>query len=502
MPTAAVRQHRKAPIQLAQYQSAVLAAKKPDPLSLLADDPEPAGLLVPAVPTAGNSSTPDQQGGDSGPYDASRLRPELLPASAQDFSRSSELEFGISEQGLTLAALEQMAAQYNPTIAQASAGVGKALGIHEQVGFKPNPSIGYFGEEIGNDDSAGLQGIFVSQTIVRGNKLQLNREVVSHDVRWARLQYDAQTFRVRNDIRVQFFKTLATQKRLELAREFSKVAQQGVTISKELVAAKEAARPDVLQSEIQLSEAQLAIRQTEIELQAAWNELVSITGICDLPQTRLIGDLAAPKRTREFESTFAEISAQSPLLAAACARVARAHANIRRQKAQTFPNLNAQLGAGHDNGTGDEFANVQLSMPIPIHNANEGNIRAAQAEYCEAIQNERRIQLQIRRELARAMQEYEVAKATVEQYESTVIPKAKESLELLLLAQESGEFDFLRVFTARRTFFDVNQRYVIALSQLAQADTRIEGLLLSGGLSKMVNYDASDELRGQALSGQ
>ena len=100
------------------------------------------------------------------------------------------------------------------------------------------------------------------------------------------------------------------------------------------------------------------------------------------------------------------------------------------------------------------------------------------------------------------MREYTVAAATVRQYESTILPKASESQQLISEAYAVGEFDFLRVLTARRMFFDANLRYVAALGDLAVANVAIDGLLLSGGLSSVVSYDGDDALRGQALSGQ
>lgn len=151
--------------------------------------------------------------------------------------------------------------------------------------------------------------------------------------------------------------------------------------------------------------------------------------------------------------------------------------------------MTTQLGAGYYNGTGQGFINLQLGVPVPIHNKNQGNIQAAQAELCEANQNVQRIRMAIRQDLARVMREYNVA-------------EAKEALELTVEARDAGEFDFLRVLTARRAYFDANLKYVSALAQLAQATSKLDGLLLMGGLSSVASYDGDDGLRGQALSGQ
>ena len=129
-------------------------------------------------------------------------------------------------------------------------------------------------------------------------------------------------------------------------------------------------------------------------------------------------------------------------------------------------------------------------------------MRAAQAEYCAATHNVQRIRQSIRRELARVMREYNVAEATVQQYERAILPKAEETLKLMKEARDAGEFDFLRVLTARRAYFDANLKYVAAMGRLAQANAKIDGLLLTGGLSNVVTYGAGDDLRGQALNGQ
>ncbi|QEG01519.1 Cobalt-zinc-cadmium resistance protein CzcC precursor [Stieleria maiorica] len=408
----------------------------------------------------------------------------------------------MGESGLTLEAIERLALANNPAIQQAIAASARAGGIRTQVGLKPNPTIGYFGEEIGNDGAGGLHGAFVSQTFVRGDKLAWNRQVHGHDVNAMNWQIETQRQRVLTDIRLAFYDALAAQKRLQLARDFRSVAKEGVTVSDERVNAKIGTRPDVLQSEIQLNEVDLSIQQAEFELSAALNELAALAGVPDLGTTALIGDLDVAVNARDAETEFAQIVAMSPQLAAAQARVDRARANIQRQQVQPIPNVTANLGAGGDDGTGNAFANVQLSLPVPVHNKNQGNIRAAQAEYCAATQNVQRIRQSIRRDLAQVMREYNIAQATVQQYENSILPKADETLKLMQEARDAGEFDFLRVLTARRAYFDANLKYVAAMGRLAQANAKIDGLLLTGGLSNVVTYSVGDDLRGQALSGQ
>jgi len=58
------------------------------------------------------------------------------------------------------------------------------------------------------------------------------------------------------------------------------------------------------------------------------------------------------------------------------------------------------------------------------------------------------------------------------------------------------------VLVARRTYFETNLSFVQGRADLATANAKIDGLLLSGGLNAPANYDRDDSLRGQALNGQ
>ncbi|MCH2209935.1 MAG: TolC family protein [Fuerstiella sp.] len=402
----------------------------------------------------------------------------------------------------TLSTLQDLALQNNPAIQQASAAAGRADGIHNQTGLRPNPTLGYSAEEIGNGGSAGLHGLFVSQMFVRGEKLAWNRQVVGHEVQMLRWSKNIQRQRVLTDVRLHYITVLVAEQRLDLMHAFRQVARQGVRISRQRVAAKFAGRPDILQSEIQLSQVDLAIKQTELQREAAWQQLAVVVGLPNLARQTLQGNLELSSRTMDLDNTLAELLAHSPQFTAARHRVSRAQANLRRQQVQKIPNITARLGTGHDAETDSAYANVQLSIPIPVHNRNQGNVHAAWAEYCEATQNIRRLKMQIRRDLTVQMLDYQSAKSAVEQYRDVILPKAKETLNLMKQAQAGGEYNFLRVLTARRALYDASIEYVDARSKAAVADATIDGLLLVNGLNHPVSTSLSTGLRGQALSQQ
>ena len=59
-----------------------------------------------------------------------------------------------------------MALSRNPTLSQANADVHAAEGMKKQSGLYPNPTVGYYGDEIrGGSYRSGKQGGFINQTM-------------------------------------------------------------------------------------------------------------------------------------------------------------------------------------------------------------------------------------------------------------------------------------------------------------------------------------------------
>jgi len=412
-----------------------------------------------------------------------------------------EAREAVAGPGLTLEMIEQLALQNNPSISQASASAGKASGFRQQVGAYPNPNIGYSGQQLadaGTDQHLG----YVEQELVTAHKLKLNQRVLDQEVQSQLWEVEAQRFRVLTDVRQHFYAALAAQQRRDLAMNFQQVVSEGVRIAELRRQALEGSVPEVLQTEIQLNEVELIQQRAEIAYQAAWQQLISVAGVPSLAPTPLIGVLRVPSDQKDWDATYLQMVGSNPSIQAARSRIARAIANMNRQEVQAIPNLQTLTSAGYDYGSDNSMIQVQMGFALPIFNQNLGNISAAQAEYCRATHDVRRLELSLQSQLARAAQQYDSAAVTVERYETQILPKARQTLELSEKAYSAGEFGFLQVLVARRTFFDSNLQYNQALLELADAKWLIDGMLLNGGLNEASDTQLDDGLRGQTLSGQ
>ncbi|QDT07579.1 Cobalt-zinc-cadmium resistance protein CzcC precursor [Rubripirellula lacrimiformis] len=474
------------------------------------------GITAVATPVPGNAAdwfqadlasesavTPDIDRTGAGiPEQSLRIDPVVIdPIDSPSFDPADTASASDQFSGYSLADIESIALQNNPTIRAANAIAAKSEALRYQVGIRPNPILGYFGQQLG-DESTDQHGLFIEQEFVRGDKLAINRQVLGHTAAAQHSETMTQKQRVLTDIRIRFYEAMAAQQQRDATLDFAKVANRGVEVAVDRRGAQEGTLIEVLQAKTLLSEVKLAAQQADAVHRGAWRDLASIAGLPEQTPMHLNDTLAKPDGVPDWELVYQEIVASSPEIAVANSIVCEKQSLLKRQKVQMKPNVTAQLGAGYDNGTNSGMINLQLSAPIPVWNQNSGNISAAYADYSRASENVKRIEQQIRSRLARTSQDFDSAWAAVNQYETEIIPQARESLELSEEAYEAGELEFLQVLIVRRSFYESTIRMIQARGNLAQASAKIDGLLLTGGLDTPQDYTDGDGIRGQSFGGQ
>ncbi|HMO16139.1 MAG TPA: TolC family protein [Pirellulaceae bacterium] len=146
---------------------------------------------------------------------------------ARNFDWILEASSTNSKRSYSLAEIEDLALQNNAALGVALANIDKSSALRYQVGLRPNPTLGYSGQQM-FDRGTDQHGIFVEQEFVRGNKLELNRRVLVFTQQAQTAEHEAQCYRVLTDVRIRFFQAIAAQKQLAAAEAFAEVAQQGV----------------------------------------------------------------------------------------------------------------------------------------------------------------------------------------------------------------------------------------------------------------------------------
>lgn len=384
----------------------------------------------------------------------------------------------------SLAQLEQMALAANPALRQAAGRIDSLRGKWVQVGLYPNPNAGYLASEVGNDGRGGQQGGFVSQTIITGGKLHLSREIVAQEIIMAEQQLAVMEQRVLTDIRMAYYDALAAQTKESIAADLVSLANKAVSTTEELIKAEEVGRHVLLQAEVEVNAARIAQQQAETQRRAAARRIAALTGDAHADDIRVAGSLNGVDEEIAFDEALSTIATASPEIAAAWAELGRAQAALDRASVQYKPDIDANLSVQYDNASEYTIAGVQISIPLPIYDRNQGGVQQAIGEIVVAEQRMQRVQVGLQTRLAPVYADYAAARFQVDQYRREVLPKAKENYELLESAYKAGEIDFLSLLTAQRTYFQSNLAYIEALRQLRLKQAEMKGLLLSTSLEQ------------------
>jgi cobalt-zinc-cadmium efflux system outer membrane protein len=397
----------------------------------------------------------------------------------------------LNKGGLRLEDLEQMAPAGNPTMAQVQANLRIATGLTRQAGLYPNPTIGYYGDEIrGGDIGGGKQGGFVSQTIVLGGKLRAARRVAELQANEAETSVQAQRLRILNNVRVLFYQVLATQRLVEVRQNLAQLAGDAAQTSGQLANVGQADRPDVLQAEVEQQQANVSLRIAQQNLQASWRILASVVGKPGLPPAPLAGDLDAIPDLR-FEECEATMLRESPEVKLAQQAVERAEASLVQARKAPIPDLQVTGILVQDyeplettrKPTGLQ-GGAQIGVQLPIFNRNQGNVAAAKGEIESAKQDLARLKLQLERELASMFRDYDSARLIVEQYKAEMLPRAQKAYELYQTNYRGMAAAYPQVLISQRTLFQLEADYVQALENAWQSSLAIRGFGLMDGLSE------------------
>jgi cobalt-zinc-cadmium efflux system outer membrane protein len=274
-----------------------------------------------------------------------------------------------------------------------------------------------------------------------------------------------------------------------LRQDLSKLADDAIETSRQLSNVGQADAPDVLESEVEAQQAQLAVTMAEQNQQRVWKALAAVVGNPRLPLMKLEGKLEDTPPVNADE-LVERIVNDSPAVRIAELGVKRAEAALARAKREPIPDLqlrggmqqNGELLSG-PNGRSvglQGFANV--GVRIPILDRNQGNIAAAKAEAERAKREVERVKLLLRERAASVVQTYTFSQTAVDRYKDQIIPRAQKAYEMYSKKYQQMAAAYPQVLIAQRTLMQLEVSYMNALESFATSSLALQSYLLTDGL--------------------
>lgn len=383
--------------------------------------------------------------------------------------------------------LLSLAANNNPTLRQARAHISAELGKALQAGLYPNPMLSYVAEQIGVDGPNGnnspgeFQGGILEQRFVTAGKLRLSREKYLRRARVSENLAMAQQFRVCNDVRIHFYKTLAASSALSIRRELSKTAEDSAVTAQESYNMGQANRPQVRRANVALQRARLAVLSAENSYNEEFRQLSSLVGV-PLEVGLVEGELLGQCPTLTFDEALGRLLAESPELAAARGKLAVDQKTVERESVEWIPDIVVHGGTGYNFEADETVAVAGVRLEVPLYDRNQGTVRQAQADYYRQTQEIERVELDLRNRLAMVYQQYITGMQHIHEYERVILPELKAAYAELLESYKRNRVDWPDVLTAQHDYFDARLTQVDNLLHARTQEVLIYGYLLHDGL--------------------
>jgi len=360
----------------------------------------------------------------------------------------------------TLAEFVLLAERSHPRLVAARAAIEAARGQAVQARLYPNPVLGGASPQIAGPESQ-WNG-FVTQDLVTAGKLRLSQQAALRKVQQAEYDLIRARFDVLRDVRQTYYGLLVAQRRVEIYQLLFDIAKRSYDIGMALAEAGEGTKADVLFWSIERDRAEVRLINSSVYIETGRRQLAAAIGLPRADVGAIEADLFQKIPWFDLKTLQEEIVRANAKPRAAEAKIAQAQWTLERAVVQPIPNLNVLGGYQRQVGPAQEQGLVQVLMQVPLFDRNQGNIRTARADIASSRADLRTIELDLATQAAQAIATYRVAQRQADWYEQSILPKARETLQLTQQLYARGEVTFLSLLQAQKILTETELAFVEA----------------------------------------
>ena len=374
------------------------------------------------------------------------------------------------------------AIEKNPLLQSTRDQVDVADGSLQQSKLYPNPALELLAEEIpsnevGLNQSQNLVGI--TQPIITGGKRGLGIKVSEKSKEKNELERDTVLLAVIADTKKAFYKVVADQEGYAIAKKVEEIAKGIYESEKVRFDAGEVAITNVLRTEIELSKAKNSVSLAEGNLQNSIKELQTVMGIPEETINGVIGKLLTKPGELSLLELELNMKSNHPFLKASKKNIEIAETQLTLEKRQAIPDIN--VSAGYKRLALENVDTVQMGIeiPAPFFNRNQGNVQKGKALARKAKSENLSVYNDLLFQLKKNFNSYNVERKRVVEFRDKILPRAEESLKLIEKGYKEGEFNYIDLLDAQRTWAETRISYIESLKFLNLLIADIERLAVT-----------------------
>ena len=356
-----------------------------------------------------------------------------------------------------------------------------------QAGLLPNPQASIDSQDIGGSGPyrgarAAERTLQIGQLIELAGKrrkrvveARLGRDLAGFD-------YEVRKRQVFLAVHQAFVEVLAGQRAVAVNEEIVGLTESVLPDIRRRMESGKTSGVELTRSNVAIATARIGLEQARRDMLGARHRLAAQWGSTKPRFSSALGNLEDSPALAALDTLNSRL-AQNPRVARFDTERERREATLARERAAAVPDVTIRGGVRQFAESDNAAFVVGASVPIPLFDRNQGNIRAAREQIGKTEAERSFVQAAISAELAEAYHAAIAAREQIALFRETVIPQSEEALKTITEGYEAGRFGYLEFLDVQRTLVTSRQQYIQALAAHQQAIARVESLT-SGSLHR------------------
>jgi cobalt-zinc-cadmium efflux system outer membrane protein len=381
---------------------------------------------------------------------------------------------------LTLVKALQRAVGANPRLAAAQRDIGIAAGRKIQAGAIPNPEASLeLDNALGSGAYRGTRSaeamLQLSQLIELGGKRDARIAVGSAELDTARWQLAAARLEVVSETAVAFFNVLGAQRRDQIYDTQIAALDRLIPLLQRRVDAGASSPAEISRAQVAADLVRADRERARTALAVARRELAALMGANSPDFGQAVGDLDRVGKPPALPTVLRAIDRNPQLIRWTAVRAQR-DAELLAARLKPIPDVLVGLGWRHFGDTNDNGIRLNLSVPLPVWDQNQGSIVAAGEALAKVNAEQAANKAELILTLGRAYETLTGALRELDLLRGSAVPKAQAAVEGMERGYAQGRFTLLELLDVQSTATQTALRELEALVNFHTSVAVIEGL--------------------------
>lgn len=392
----------------------------------------------------------------------------------------SSILLPVSVSGLTLAEAEQRALARNPALSATEAAAEGAEGDVRQIGLWDNPELSYSRENMGNNRLTGLDGPAstwqLSQRLELVGQRGALRESAQREAEAARSRWQQDAESLRADVRSAWVEVLAAQQRVSFAEELALVTRDTRDAVAAQVKAGKVSPIELTRVEVAMAALQRREQVARLTQITARQRLAALQGLAS-PDFGALPDGLPPVRPLPPHDRVQQRLQENPRLKEADVLMKSREASLRAARAGRLPGVTLSVGQTDFEEANESAWQVGVSVPLPLFDRKQGEIRAAEARLREARARADAASQSLQAEVEVLYPQVQILEQQLSAFDSSVLPASEQAFAAVNKGYRFGKFGLLDVLDAQRALIDTRFDYLDTVTEYHRQRNRLDALL-------------------------